>query len=108
MTATEHAGTRSARHSTLRDDLLDDLRHAAPMSAVQPTAVQPAADQPTADQPVPVSAERPDATDPETPTLELRVTPRRWSAPSMRLPSSGVGLVVTAGPLRVSLTGVGR
>jgi hypothetical protein len=103
MTATEHAGPRSARRSTLRDDLLDDLRHAAPMSAVQPTA-----DQPAADQPVPVSAERPDATDPETPTLELRVTPRRWSAPSMRLPSSGVGLVVTAGPLRVSLTGVGR
>jgi hypothetical protein len=98
MTATEHAGPRSARPSTLRDDLLDDLRQAAPMSAVPPTA----------DQSVPVPAGRPDAADPETPTLELRVTPRRWSAPSVQLPGAGVGLVVTAGPLRISLTGVGR
>jgi hypothetical protein len=97
MTSTDHPTQQPARPRTLRDDLLDDLLRAAPMPARQPTA----------DSPTSVPAERPDATDPGTPTLELRLTPRRWSAPSMRPLPRGAGLVVCAGPVRVSLTGFG-
>ncbi|HWH30884.1 MAG TPA: hypothetical protein VNU26_18325 [Mycobacteriales bacterium] len=40
---------------------------------------------------------------PLTPTLDLSVTPLRWSLPSVGPVPAGIGLAVTAGPVRFSL-----
>jgi hypothetical protein len=94
MTTAEQSTPRSGRTRTLQDDLLEDLRRAAPMPAAAPAA----------DLPVLQPAERPGPADPETPTLELRVTPRRWTAPSARL-LGGSAFVIGAGPVRLCVTG---
>jgi hypothetical protein len=36
--------------------------------------------------------------------VEVRVTPRRWSAPRIRASAGRTGLVVTAGPVQLSIT----
>ena len=74
---------------SLQDELLADLRVAAPIPVVQPVAGQPA---------TPVE---------ETPTVALRLTPWRWSRPSVR--SRGEKrLELSAGPVRISVTGFDR
>ncbi len=97
MTAMEPTTTPSPRPRTLQADLLADLRQAAPMPIARPKEDHSAS----------VPAERPDPTVPETPTVDVRLTPRHWSAPSIRPPGTGTGLVVTAGPVRISIRGFG-
>jgi hypothetical protein len=98
MSTTKVSATRSRRPRALQEDLLDDLRQAAPMPVARPCL----------DQPVSAPAERSDSTGPEALTMELRLTPRRWSALSVRTPHDGAGLVVTAGPLHLHFRGLGR
>jgi hypothetical protein len=85
----------SPRPGSLQADLLADLQQATPTPITRPG--------PDASAPVP--AERRDATDPQTPAVEVRVTPRHWSAPSVRPQGTGTGLVLTVGPVRISITG---
>lgn len=98
MTLREPTTTPSPRPRTLQDDLLDDLRQAAPMPIGRLNV----------DHSSSVPAERSDPTDPATPTVDVRVTPLRWSAPSLRVRGTRTGLALTAGPVRVSITGFGR
>jgi hypothetical protein len=96
--------TRPMRTRTLRDDLLDDLRRAAPMPAAQPARDVPV--------PVPVAttprpaARRPAGT--EAPTVDIAVSPRFWWGLRMKTLSEGPGVVIGAGPVRISLTGFRR
>jgi hypothetical protein len=96
------------RSRTLRDDLLDDLRQAAPMPAAAPV---PEISVPVASAPVRSvhpAAGRPDPATPETPTLELRVTPRLWWGLRLKTLGEGPGVVIGAGPVQISLTGFRR
>ncbi|SNS15435.1 hypothetical protein SAMN06893096_102260 [Geodermatophilus pulveris] len=98
MTTPDRPRPRATRSSALRDDLLDDLRQAAPVPAAHP--VRPAA--------APPEERRGTAwvrTAMPRPTLELRVTLWQWSAPDVRRLRGGV--VLSAGPVRLSLTGLG-
>lgn len=102
MTTMERTTPRSPRPRRLQDDLLADLRQAAPVPIPGPEVDRPAP------RPSPPPAERPIPPAPRTPTIEVRVTPLRWSAPSLRNPGAGTGLVLTAGPIRVAFRGFGR
>ncbi|SFT86807.1 hypothetical protein SAMN05660657_03591 [Geodermatophilus amargosae] len=93
MTTSGSTTTPRARPRTLQDDLLADLRQAAPMPIARPEAHDSAS----------VRAERSDHTEPETVTVDVRITPLRWSAPSLRQRDTELGLVVTAGPVRISV-----
>ncbi len=97
MTTADKIGPRAKRPRALQDDLLDDLRQAAPMPVPHPVhraAPPPEARRGTAWVQTPTP----------TPTLELRVTLWQWSAPGVR-PLRG-GVVLSAGPVRISLTGL--
>lgn len=109
MTAPARSTARPPRSRTLRDDLLDDLRQAAPM----PTAP------PALDIPVPVvasapgrsaprRADRPARPAPETPTVELCVAPTFWWGFRMKTLGETPGVVIGAGPVQISLTGFRR
>ena len=88
MSSPQSYAPRPARNRTLQDALLDDLREAAPMAVPRP-ATAPAARA-------------------EALTVEVRVTPRSGSAPAVRKPADGTGVVMTAGPVRLRLRGFGR
>ena len=97
MTTADKIGPRAKRSRALQDDLLDDLRQAAPMPVPHPVhraAPPPEERRGTAWVRTPMS----------TPTLELRVTLWQWSAPGVRRLRDGVAL--SAGPVRISLTGL--
>ena len=97
MTTADKTGPRGKRPRALQHDLLDDLRQAAPMPVPQPVhraAPPPEERRGTAWVRTPMS----------TPTLELRVTLWQWSAPGARRLRGGV--VLSAGPVRISLTGL--
>ncbi len=99
MTTADKIGPRAKRPRALQDDLLDDLRQAAPMPVPRPVhraAPPPEERRGTAW----VQTQAP------TPTLELRVTPWHWSTPGVRRLRGGV--VLSAGPVRISLTGLPR
>ena len=83
------AAPASGRARTLLDDLLQDLQQTAPMPDPRPGAARP--------------RQAPDAMQAggTQPAVELRVTRTRWLSPSMRL--AGKGLVVSAGPISVSV-----
>jgi hypothetical protein len=89
----EPTTTPRQRPRTLQDDLLADLRQAAPIPIARPKVDDSAS----------VPAERSDHTDPETVTVDVRITPLRWSAPSLRPRGTGSGFVVTVGPVRISV-----
>jgi hypothetical protein len=95
----------------LQDDLLDDLRQAAPMPVPRPNPdVGPVVGSDVGsnpEQPASAPAGPPESAEPEALTVEVRVTPRRWTAPRLRTPDRGTGLVVTAGPLRVRVQVIG-
>jgi hypothetical protein len=103
----------------LQDDLLDDLRQAAPMPVPRPNpdlgpdvgsvvgSVVGSDVGSDPEQPASAPAGPPESTEPEALTVEVRVTPRRWTAPRLRTPARGTGLVVTAGPLRVRVQVIG-
>lgn len=90
------ASAPGARRRSLTDDLLADLEQGAPRTPT-PSASQK---QPTAAPATPAHA----ASDaPQTPTVELRITPRSWSPAGVAPLPDGGGLAVSLGPLRVSL-----
>jgi hypothetical protein len=97
MSAADQATRGSMRTRTLRDDLLDDLRKAAPMPAAQPAR----------EVSVPVPIEHPRPADP-APTVDIAVTPRFWWGLRMKTLSEGPGVVIGAGPVRISLSGFRR
>lgn len=78
---------------TLQEDLLADLRQTAPMPDPRPAAQRR-------------TPRRPVEAGTASPRLELRVTRTRWLSPSMRLADRG--LVVSAGPISVSVGLSGR
>jgi hypothetical protein len=82
-----------ARRS-LSDDLLDDLKQGAPRLPVRQAATPEPAFVPSVREPV--------VTAPQTPTVEVRITPRSWSGASLE-PLPDRGLAVRLGPLRVAL-----
>ncbi len=102
MTTMARTTTPSPRPRRLQDDLLADLRQTAPLPIARPERSRPAS------APASAPAERRESTDSRTPTIDVRVTPLRWSLPSLRPRTGGKGLVLTAGPIRVSFTGFGR
>ena len=99
MTTADEIRPRAKRPRALQDDLLDDLRQAAPMPVPHPPR-----------RAAPPPEERRGTawaqTSTPTPTLELRVTLWQWSAPGVRRLRGGV--VLSAGPVRISLTGLVR
>jgi hypothetical protein len=85
--------TDTARSQSFQEDLLQDLRLTAPMPDPRPGTQR--------------RAKRPPVESGTTsPGVELRVTRTRWLSPSMRLASKG--LVVSAGPISVSVGLSGR
>jgi hypothetical protein len=108
MTATARSTPRPARTRPLRDDLLDDLRQAAPMPTAprKPDIPVPVVSAPVGSAPRP--AGRPAPAVPETPTLELCVTPRLWWGLRMKTLGETPGVVIGAGPVQISLTGFRR
>lgn len=98
MSTTQQATARPMRTRTLRDDLLDDLRQAAPMPAAQPAR----------EVSVPVTVEQGRGKDAGAPTVDIAVTPRFWWGLRMKTLSEGPGVVIGAGPVRISLTGFRR
>jgi hypothetical protein len=87
--------TRPMRNRTLGDELLEDLRQAAPMPVAQPAR----------EVPVPVASVPATA---EAPTIDVRVTPRLWWGLRMKTLGEGPGIVIGAGPVRISLSGFRR
>jgi hypothetical protein len=86
--------TPSSRRS-LSEDLLDDLKQGAPRPPARPAA--------TAEPTAPVVPREAVPAAPQTPTVELRITPRAWSPAGVAPLPDGGGLAVSLGPLRVSL-----
>jgi hypothetical protein len=115
VSTTERPPTQPRRPRTLQDDLLDDLRQAAPMPVPRPSLDLGSEVGPEVGPDVVSDPERPasapagpqESTEPEALTVEVRVTPRRWTAPGLRTPARGTGLVATAGPLRLQVQFVG-
>jgi hypothetical protein len=108
MTGTAPSTPRPVRTRPLRDDLLDDLRQAAPMPTAPPRSDIPV---PVVSAPigsVPQPAVRPAPAAPETPTLELCVTPKLWWGFRMKTLGETPGVVIGAGPVQISLTGFRR
>jgi hypothetical protein len=89
--------TRPMRTRTLGDELLEDLRSAAPMPVAQPAREVPV--------PVTSAAPPPEA---DAPTIDVRVTPRLWWGLRMKTLGEGPGIVIGAGPVRISFSGFRR
>lgn len=81
----------------LQGDLLADLKVAASARPLPTAAITPV--------PPPLPGAQADVR-PPTPSLDVRVTPLRWTWPGLVSPdpSLGLGLGVRIGPLQVSLT----
>jgi hypothetical protein len=83
------------RRRSLHEDLLADLQqsaHRIPISAVGPVPERRA----------PVTSTEQTSTE-QAPTVELRITPRSWSAAGWTALPQGSGFVVSVGPVRLSL-----
>lgn len=107
-TTTAQSSPSPVRTRTLREDLLNDLRHAAPMPTAPPP---PEMSVPVVGRPVEwmrPPAGRPAPGDPGTPALELRVTPQRWWGLRLRTLGETPGVVIGAGPVQLSVTGFRR
>jgi hypothetical protein len=76
---------------SLQEDLLEDLRSSAPATASGPRQGRRA------------SPRRPSAATDPSPAVELQVTPTRWTSPSVRAVPGGSGVLLAAGPIRLSL-----
>ena len=96
MTASEERPTGPTRPRSLQQDLLEDLRRTTPMADPRPGAHAARARRTPTE-----AAER-------ALPVEVQVTPTRWRAPSVRQASGRPGVVLSAGPLRVSLDLFGR
>ena len=98
MTVPENSSSRAARPRTLRQDLLEDLKGTVP-----PPVSVPAAGRRKAPQAHPSRRAHG-----ESPTVELQLTRTRWASPSVRPASGRSGVVLSAGPFRVSVSLLGR
>jgi hypothetical protein len=90
------ASDPGARRRSLTDDLLADLEQGAPRTPTPSASPKRPAVAPAA-----IPQARTD--DPQTPTVELRITPRSWSHAGVAPLPDGGGVAVSLGPLRVSL-----
>jgi hypothetical protein len=108
MTATAPSIPGAARPRSLRDDLLDDLRHAAPMPTAPPKHDIPVPVASAPGRPAPRPAGVPAPAAPETPTVELCVAPKFWWGFRMKTLGETPGVVIGAGPVQISLTGFRR
>jgi hypothetical protein len=93
MTTTGSSAPRPARARQLQEDLLQDLLHTAPQ--IPSGGGQPA------------RPGRPGAVRGQTPTVDIRVTPTSWASLSLRSVPGRPGVVLSAGPIRVSLSHFG-
>jgi hypothetical protein len=91
------ASDPGARRRSLSEDLLEDLKQGPPRAPSPSPAAPP---RPPTPPPAAVEAE-PES--PQTPTVELRITPRSWSPAGVAPLPDGGGVAVSLGPLRVSL-----
>jgi hypothetical protein len=93
--------TSSRPKTTLQDELLADLRVAAPIPVTPPKTATPKTATPKTGAPEPEAPQAPAA---DTPTVSLRVTPWHWARPSLHhVPGERPTLRV--GPLHLSVTG---
>jgi hypothetical protein len=83
-----------SRPRTMRDDLLQDLRQAAPMPIV-PTKQGRSMEE---------RAAPPEPANPTVPTLELRLTLQHWSRPRVLAVTGDQGLALSIGPIRLSVS----
>jgi hypothetical protein len=95
--------TRPMRTRTLGAELLEDLRQAAPMPVAQPAREVPV---PVASVPAKTDGHPPAGA--EAPTIDVQVTPRLWWGLRMKTLGEGPGVVIGAGPVRISLSGFRR
>ena len=101
----DHRRPAPDRPRSLQEDLLADLRQAAPMPAEPTIAPRTVIARTLPPSPLPVPAALPvlaRATS-TTPTIELRLTRQRWSMPCLRQHSDAFGIEFSAGPVRLSL-----
>lgn len=108
MSAIDRPTSRSGRARTLRDDLLDDLRQAAPMPTAPPSPNVPVALSPVRVVSVRQPAAPPAPAGPETPTIDVRVTPLLWWGLRMRTLDDRPGVVLGVGPVQIYLGGFRR
>jgi hypothetical protein len=87
-----------ARRRSLSEDLLEDLKQGVPRTPTPMPAKPATAASASAPE---VEEATPEA--PQTPTVELRITPRSWSPAGVTPLPEGGGVAVSLGPLRVSL-----
>ena len=86
----------AARPGSLQEDLLHDLMHTVPIPGPRSASGR-----------VPAAGSGGGAGRSQAPTVELRVTPTRWTSPSVRSIPGRPGLILRAGPIRVSLSRTG-
>jgi endonuclease YncB( thermonuclease family) len=92
MTRPTGTSPRAAAAPSIQEDLLDELRRAAPI--------------PPAPRPAPRTAQpeaRPRPTAADGTTVELHVAPQRWSPPRVSGHPGRAGLIASIGPVRLSL-----
>jgi hypothetical protein len=87
----------TGRRRSLQDDLLDDLR--------QGPAAVPGPPAPVEDRARPAAPEARAGAEP-APALELRITPRSWSAVRWSRHAGGDGVTISLGPVNLSLAGL--
>ena len=80
----------------LQSDLLAELRIAANSRPLPTDAVPPS--------PPPLPVSQGDDVRPPTPSLEVRVTPLRWTRPGLVSTGLGLGVGLRVGPVQVSLS----
>ncbi len=109
MTA-DRSRPAAERPRSLQDDLLADLRQAAPMPADRPTAPRQVIartlplSSPALPDRLPVLVRDVRLT---PPTIELRLSSQPWSMPALRRRQGLPGLELSAGPIRLSLAYLG-
>ena len=108
MTTSDRTTPGAVRARTLRDDLLDDLRQAAPMPTAPPMRDVSIELSPVRVVSVREPVDPPAPAGPETPTIDVRVTPLQWWRPRITTLDDGSGLVVGVGPVQVYLAGFRR
>jgi len=99
MTVPEIPTPLPARPRSLQEELLADLQGTVPPPVARPASgrrrTAPAAN----------PSKRAQG---ESPTVELQVTRTRWSSPSVRSAPGRSGVVLSAGPIRLSVSLLGR
>ena len=92
MTDSQQPTSSGNRARTFQEDLLQDLQQTAPVSDSPSSRSRTRA-------PGTAAADARDS----APTVEVRVTPTRWRSPSMRQAAGGHRMVLSAGPVSVSV-----